>query len=280
MTDDTTLATVIALCQQAGDAILEVYRNAEDMCIERKADDSPLTQADLAAHQILDTGLSPLLGGLPVLSEEGVQPSYHERSQWQRYWLIDPLDGTKEFIQRNGEFTVNVALIEAGKAVLGVVHIPVQGTTYTGIKGLGAYKYTNNQRQAIHTRQVQQGSAQQQPLRILTSRRHGVEALAPLLQRLNQQFASIDTQHAGSSLKLCLIAEGAADLYPRLAPTCEWDTAAAQAVVEAAGGSVVAFNKNHTQLSPLSYNHKETLLNPSFYVFGDPVIHWTELLKP
>jgi len=280
MTDDTTLAIVIALCQQAGDAILEVYRNADDMCIERKADDSPLTQADLAAHRILDAGLSPLLGGLPVLSEEGVQPSYRERSQWHRYWLIDPLDGTKEFIQRNGEFTVNVALIEDGEAVLGVVHIPVQGTTYTGIKDLGAYKYTDNQRHAIHTRQIQRGTPQQQPLVVLTSRRHGVEALVPLLQRLNQQLAPIDTQHAGSSLKLCLIAEGAADLYPRLAPTCEWDTAAAQAVVEAAGGSVVAFNKHHTQLKPLSYNQKESLLNPSFYVFGDRDIHWTELLKP
>jgi len=280
MIDDTTLAAVITLCQQAGDAILEVYHDAKGIHVESKADDSPLTQADLAAHRILDAGLSSLLGGLPVLSEEGEQRPYRERKLWHRYWLIDPLDGTKEFIQRNGEFTVNVALIEAGEPVLGVVHIPVRGTTYTGLKGRGAYKHADGQSQAIHTRSAVNSIAQQQPLEVLTSRRHGVEALAPLLQRLVQQLAPINTQHAGSSLKLCLIAEGIADFYPRLAPTCEWDTAAAQAVVEAAGGSVVSFDRGYTHLNRLHYNQKDSLLNPSFYVFGDPNIDWVALLSP
>lgn len=279
MIDEKTLDAVITLCQQAGDAILSIYNDCENIHIERKADDSPLTQADLAAHQILDAGLSSLLDGLPVLSEEGEQSDYRERSQWHRYWLIDPLDGTKEFIQRNGEFTVNVALIEAGETVFGVVHIPVQSITYAGIKGQGAYKYQCGARQSIHTRPNFQRIAQQQSIEVLTSRRHGVEALAPLLQHLGQELGPTNTQHVGSSLKFCMIAEGAADIYPRLAPTCEWDTAAAQAIVEAAGGAVVSFNQDMTQLSQLLYNQKDSLLNPFFYVVGDPQLNWVKLLK-
>jgi len=272
--DQAILDRVVAVSRQAGDAILEVYARS-DLGVQMKADNSPLTQADLAAHNVLMAGLSNLLEGVPVLSEEAEAPSFTERSQWQRYWIIDPLDGTKEFVKRSGEFTVNVALIENHVPVMGVVHVPVSGVTYTGLKGAGAFKIQGDEpAQAISTRSMAGRGSVEEPVTVVASRSHGAGAVDELLTRLSSALGETDTCNMGSSLKLCLVAEGSADIYPRLAPTMEWDTAASQAVVEAAGGQVL-----RADLELLRYNEEEDLLNPHFYVLGDPSFRWNTLLK-
>ncbi|RLA42030.1 MAG: 3'(2'),5'-bisphosphate nucleotidase [Gammaproteobacteria bacterium] len=264
---------VVALCRRAGEAILEVYARS-DLGVEVKADESPLTAADLAAHHILADGLEGLLEGVPVLSEEAAAPPFSERSQWQRYWIIDPLDGTKEFIKRSGEFTVNVALVDNHVPVLGVVHVPVSGVTYTGLSGAGAYKIEGDQPgQPIAVRTMSGRGGADKPVTVVASRSHGAGAVDDLLRALAKDLGQTDTCNMGSSLKLCLVAEGSADIYPRLAPTMEWDTAAAQAVVEAAGGQVLNFD-----LELLRYNEKDALLNPYFYVLGDTAFPWRDLL--
>ena len=268
------LDQVVDICQTAGQAILEVYNQAQDIEVITKDDDSPLTAADLAAHKVLVAGLEPLLDGVPILSEEGELPDFPTRQSWGRYWIIDPLDGTKEFIKRSGEFTVNVALIENGVAILGVVHVPVLGITYSGLQGgetTGAWKQTADSKQAISARKLNEAPA----VEVVASRSHGADEVVSLLDRIGDQLGRpVETKSMGSSLKLCLVAEGEADLYPRLALTCEWDTAAAQAVVEAAGGQVL-----DDQLQPLRYNQKDSLLNPFFYVIGDTDFNWSELLN-
>ena len=264
---------VVALCRRAGEAILEVYARS-DLGIEVKADESPLTAADLAAHHILANGLEGLLEGVPVLSEEAAAPAFSVRSQWRRYWIIDPLDGTKEFIKRSGEFTVNVALVENHVPTLGVVHVPVSGVTYTGLRGSGAYKIEAEQPgKTIAVRAMSGRGGAENPVTVVASRSHGAGAVDDLLTRLAKDLGHTDTCNMGSSLKLCLVAEGSADIYPRLAPTMEWDTAAAQAVVEAAGGQVL-----NIDLDPLRYNQKDALLNPYFYVLGDVSFPWRDLL--
>ncbi|WGL15582.1 3'(2'),5'-bisphosphate nucleotidase CysQ [Microbulbifer bruguierae] len=267
------LDKVIAISAKAGEAILDVYNASGELEVDTKADDSPVTAADLAAHKILAPALEQLLEGVPVLSEEGKMPGYDIRSQWQRYWIIDPLDGTKEFIRRNGEFTVNVALIENGEPVLGVVHVPVLNITYAGAKSLGAIKQDASGEKTIAVRAMQPRLDSGDAIEVVASRSHGAGAVDALLERIEGSLGETGLKNMGSSLKLCLVAEGAADLYPRLALTCEWDTAAAQAVVEAAGGIVVdeAFNL-------LRYNQKDELLNPFFYVIGDQSFDWKSLL--
>jgi len=272
--DQNLVDRVVVISQLAGDAIMAVYRSVEGIEVDYKADDSPLTQADLAAHRILIDRLPALISAVPVLSEESALPPYNERQQWQRYWLIDPLDGTKEFISRNGEFTVNVALIENGRPLLGVVHVPAQSITYAGIQGQGAYKWVSGQRQPISVRPLKDRMNQSLPIEVVASRRHGSDQLQSALIKLQQRFGDIETVSMGSSLKFCLVAEGRADLYPRLAPTSEWDTAAAQAVVEAAGGKVVDDN-----FQTLRYNQKDNILNPHFYVWGDQSIDWPSILS-
>jgi 3''(2''),5''-bisphosphate nucleotidase (EC 3.1.3.7) len=213
------------------------------------------------------------LPGVPVLSEEAAIPSFSIRSQWQRYWLIDPLDGTKEFINRNGEFTVNVALIDGHKAVLGVVYVPVLNIMYGGIAGVGAWKTERGKTKPIQTRPLQAQIECGKPVELVASRHHGAREVEGLIARIEAAAGLVATKSMGSSLKLCLVAEGQADLYPRLALTSEWDTAAAQAVVEAAGGKVVDIN-----LEPLLYNAKADILNPFFYVIGDTQYNWEALL--
>jgi 3'(2'), 5'-bisphosphate nucleotidase len=257
------------VARDAGAAILQVYGD-EDFGVQTKADDSPLTRADLAAHDIIVEGLQQWAPGIPVLSEESDDISFVERSSWDRYFLVDPLDGTKEFIKRNGEFTVNIALIEKGVPIKGVVFVPVKDVMYTG---------DQQEKIATVTREGETGSIRvrrldRASLTVVASRRHGGEALEACLYVLRDNFASIDTVNMGSSLKLCLIAEGEADLYPRLAPTSEWDTAAAQAVVEAAGGKVV-----DVELKELRYNTKDNILNPFFYVIGDTEFDWNAVLS-
>lgn len=274
------LNSVVELCKDAGEAILQVYHANEPMQVDTKADDSPVTQADLAAHRILAPGLAQLLPDVPVLSEEGDIADYSIRQQWQRYWIIDPLDGTKEFINGNGEFTVNVALIEDGIATLGVVHVPVSGVTYTGQQNVDhseglAQKICDGNTTVIGVRPLPAPATADNPIKVVASRNHNPPPVAALLDNLEQQLGTVMTTSMGSSLKLCLVAEGAADLYPRLALTCEWDTAAAQAVVEAAGGAVVS-----ESLEPLLYNTKESLLNPFFHVIGDKSQPWQQWLSP
>jgi 3'(2'), 5'-bisphosphate nucleotidase len=257
------IAPVRQIAQQAGAQILAIYDT--DYTVAEKADQSPLTDADLAAHRTIVEGLSQLTPDLPILSEESSDIPFSERSQWHEYWLVDPLDGTREFISRNGEFTVNIALIRDYRAVLGVVHVPTQKTDYFGWEKGGAYvQYDHLGRQAIHTRPYTSG-----PARVVGSRSHRGNSLDQYLANLGDH----ELVSMGSSLKLCLVAEGKADVYPRLGPTSEWDTAAAQAVVECAGGRVV---NRHGE--PLLYNTKEEYLNPFFLVYGDAGHDWLRYL--
>jgi 3'(2'), 5'-bisphosphate nucleotidase len=258
------LANVVKLAQQAGDAILSVY--SEQFEVTHKSDQSPLTVADLRSHEIISKGLRALTPETPVLSEEASDISYEQRQQWTSYWLVDPLDGTKEFVSRNGEFTVNIALIEDHVPVLGVVHVPVTSTTYTGAVGIGAFKQVDGQTpEALRVR-----SPADSPLRIVGSRSHRGDTLDQYLPKL----APYELVAVGSSLKFCFVAEGSADFYPRFGPTSEWDTAAAQAVVEAAGGLVVKTNGER-----LRYNTKADLLNPHFLVYGDRGRDWLRILS-
>jgi len=251
------------IARQAGTAILKIYD--QDFEVMEKADKSPLTEADLAAHHVIVGELQSLTPDIPVLSEESAVIPYDTRSQWQTYWLIDPLDGTKEFIKRNGEFTVNIALIHEGRAILGVVYVPVSQITYYGDSQQGAFKKDAEGNISA----IQVTSEHQTPLRVAGSRSHAGDSLLQFLGKLGEH----EIISMGSSLKLCLVAEGKADLYPRLGLTSEWDTAAAQAVVEAAGGKVTDSNMN-----PLIYNTKESFLNPHFFVFGDASIDWSAYL--
>ena len=254
----------VALAIEAGGAILEVY--ATDFDVQSKDDTSPLTQADLASHNRIVAGLAALAPDIPIISEESGLPEFEERSQWQRYWLIDPLDGTKEFVNRNGEFTVNIALIEFGRPVFGVVHVPVHGKTYVGCEGHGA-ELRETKSGATPIRVAARSSA---PVRVVGSRSHRGSSLDAFLEKLGES----DMVPMGSSLKFCTVAEGNADIYPRLGPTSEWDTAAAQAVVEQAGGKVLELDGK-----PLSYNQKSEILNPWFVVIGPSDRDWLALLE-
>jgi 3'(2'), 5'-bisphosphate nucleotidase len=256
------LPAVTALARQAGEAILQVYR--QDFAVDHKGDDSPLTAADLASHRCILDGLARLAPDLPRLSEEGADIPFEQRRQWPCYWLIDPLDGTREFVKRNGEFTVNIALVENGRPVLGVVHAPVLGTTYFAADGAGAFKQAGDAA-AVPIRCSKTAS----PARIVASRSHVTPELEALLTRLPPHEAL----NIGSSLKLCLVAEGKADFYPRLGLTSEWDTAAGQCVVEQAGGRVCTPDG-----APLRYNQKDSLLNPNFLVIGEPDYPWLQYL--
>ncbi len=251
------LAAVKTIARNAGREILEVY--GTDFEARAKADDSPLTEADLRAHRLILAELSRINPHVPVLSEESSEEIRAEqRLSWHRYWLVDPLDGTKEFVARNGEFTVNIALVEAGRPRLGVVHIPISDTTYSGIPGVGAWREANERPPApIGVRHKAR-----LPLRVVDSRSHA----SPGLQQALTALGPHEVRNAGSSIKLCLVADGSADLYPRLGPTSEWDIAAGQAIVEAAGGQVVELGSGQ----PLRYNSRPTLQNPEFLAYGDP----------
>ena len=251
----TLLDQAHTIAKQAGDAIMAVY--ARDFSIEEKEDKSPLTEADQAAHDIIVAGLNALPEGIPVLSEEDAE-GFAGADAEGRYWLVDPLDGTKEFIKRNGEFTVNIALIENGKPVLGVVVAPVLEVSYLAARGVGAFKVDA---QGEHSPiRVADTPAEGNTWRVVGSRSHPSPDLAEWLEQLGRH----DMVPMGSSLKLCLIAEGKADVYPRLGPTCLWDTGAAHAVVEQAGGRVETLGGE-----PLSYATPSDKLNPFFVVWGN-----------
>jgi len=257
------IAPVIDIARAAGEKIMAVY--GTDFSVSRKDDHSPLTEADMAAHNTILEGLNKLTPGWPVLSEEAAGISFAQRSAWQRYWLVDPLDGTREFVKRNGDFTVNIALIEQQRAVLGVVYIPVSGVCYYAAARHGAYKQNPHESAApIHVR-----PCHEEMCTVVGSRSHRGASLDGFLANLgNYEILSV-----GSSLKMCLVAEGKADIYPRLGPTSEWDTAAAQCIVEEAGGHIT-----DTQMQPLRYNTKSSLLNPQFFAFGDTRKDWSQFL--
>ena len=250
-----SLDRICAIAAEAGVAIMEVY--SRDFSVRTKHDDSPLTEADLAAHAIIQRRLEGEFPGLPLLSEEGSEHvSYGTRKQWQRYWLVDPLDGTKEFVKRNGQFTVNIALIHGNRPVAGVVHVPAAGITYWGAEGTGAFKSTGAA-SAVPIRCSPMPTSGR--LRVVGSSSHQSAETAAYLEALKQRYSELSFLAVGSSIKICMVAEGAADVYPRLAPTMEWDTAAAHAILNAAGGRLV----RHDSEQELVYN-KPDLLNQWF----------------
>ena len=261
--DNELLLSIERIAREAGAAIMEVY-GREDFSVQVKADDSPLTAADAAAHALISQRLKALTPDMPLLSEEDVA-GFGGPDAAGRYWLVDPLDGTKEFIKRNGEFTVNIALIEQGRPLLGVVYAPVLDTMYAAAQGVGAFKQTGaGARTVIRVAEHGQGKVWQ----VVGSRSHAGDTLPAVLQRLGEH----ELISMGSSLKFCLVAEGSADVYPRLGPTSLWDTAAAQCVVEQAGGKVVQLSGE-----PLGYGNLAVILNPFFVVHGQSGQDWPAL---
>lgn len=257
---------VLDLAHDAGDAILQIY--ASDFAVTHKGDATPLTEADLEAHRLIESGLTRLTPGVPVLSEESAGVPFQEREAWSIFWLVDPLDGTKEFIKRNGEFTVNIALVENGQPLLGVVYAPVLTRGYYAATGVGAWKQAGDARpQRIGARPYTGGAAT-----IATSRSHGGEKIQRFVDCVREREGEPRLVPLGSALKTCLVAEGAADIYPRLGPTSEWDTAAAQCILEKAGGRLVDLAG-----VPLRYN-KPSLLNPWFVAVGAGDYDWTPCL--
>lgn len=261
--DKATVDDIVSIAMAAGKAIMVVYE--QDFEVQRKQDNSPLTQADLAAHNIIESGLSALIPELPVLSEESAAIPFATRRQWGNYWLVDPLDGTREFVKRNGEFTVNIAMIENHSPVMGVVYAPALKLLFYAGKGQGAFRQLGSGiAQAIHTRPFDPTQTT-----VAGSRSHAGEELLKFLDRMGPHVLI----SMGSSLKICLVAEGKADVYPRLGLTSEWDTAAAQCILEEAGGRLVGLDG-----TPLRYNMKESLLNPHFFAVGSGTHDWSQYL--
>lgn len=257
------LDPVIQIAYEAGRKIMGVYER--EFSVEEKSDNTPLTEADMAAHYAIEKGLTELTPEFPILSEESAPTSFAERASWSRYWLVDPLDGTREFIKRNGEFTVNIALIENHQAVMGFVYAPVVGALYYAAKGMGAYKREGLEEPLpIHV-----CDHRRDKLIVAGSRSHASQEFLQFLDNVGEH----EIISMGSALKSCLVAEGAADIYARLGPTSEWDTAAAQCIVEEAGGRITK-----TDMTTLQYNTKDNLLNPHFFVYGDISIDWSQYL--
>lgn len=264
--DKTTLAHAVRAALEAGAAIMDIYTDPDaDFAVERKSDNSPLTIADRKSHETITGILSKT--GIPVLSEEGLAIPYDTRKEWRSMWIVDPLDGTKEFIKKNGEFTVNIAFVEKGMPLTGIIYIPATKELYIGDRGLGAYKISGITSVTEETDiDALMTKATRLPIKeersefvIVASSSHPSPETEEFIEKMKAEHAHVQTVSKGSSLKLCLIAEGRADVYPRFAPTMEWDTAAGHAIIKAAGKEVC-----HTDgLTPLSYN-KENLLNPWF----------------
>lgn len=267
----------LLIAEKAGKEILEVYQS--EFYVEHKDDKSPLTEADKRSHNVIQEGLTKI-SNFQILSEEGKEIPFEERKNWKTFWMIDPLDGTKEFIKRNGEFTVNIALINNNKPILGVVYAPVLKTYYFGAKGIGSFKSVEEKLEKFQNLEEVINNAEKLPINkekdkivVVASRSHMSEETKSFIEKIKEKYGEIELQSIGSSLKLCLVAEGTADFYPRLAPTMEWDTAAANAVVKEANGKVVEFQEINNieelnKLPELQYN-KENLLNPWFVVFRE-----------
>lgn len=257
---DRLLHRVLAACREASARILEVYRRA-DFDIEHKGDDSPLTAADMASHHCLVAALNALTPAIPILSEESAEVDFETRSGWGELWVVDPLDGTREFIKRNGEFTINVALVREQRPVLGVIAVPVTGEAFSGVEGQGALRWRDRmQPEPIMTRRPPAD-----PPVVLGSRSHANPRTEAYFELLGPHYRT----SRGSALKFCAVACGEADFYPRLGPTSEWDTAAGEAIVRAAGGRVWMPDGR-----ALRYNARPSILNGDFLVAGDPDFDW------
>jgi 3'(2'), 5'-bisphosphate nucleotidase len=249
---------LVDIARKAGVEIMKIY--ATDFSVERKSDNSPLTEADRKSNAVILEALKKDYSGIPYISEETKQTPYSERKNWTKFWLIDPIDGTKEFIKKNGEFTVNIALIEDGVPVIGVVHAPALDKTYYGLEGQGSFAWNATSKsfeQIRNTGHYQQKSK----VVVVASRSHLTDETLVFVEKLKSQGKEVEFISSGSSLKFCLVAEGKADVYPRFGPTMEWDTGAAHAVALYAGKNVI----NVETGLPLIYN-KENLLNPYFIV--------------
>ena len=254
---------LLELAEDTARQILAVYRS--DYAVHEKADHTPVTEADLLAHGALVKGLERIAPGVPVISEEAPPIAFSERRQWQEYWLVDPRDGTREFIRGSGEFGINIALIRAGEPVAGLVHVPVSGTSFYAWRGGGAFRRpTDGPSRALHVR----SHRTEVPVVAVSRSRRGLR-----LQRFLHNLGPHETITLGSSLKSCLVAEGRADVYPSFGPTSEWDTAATQCILEESGGRITDLT-----MRPLRYNTRETLRNPPFFAFGEPTRDWAKYI--
>jgi 3'(2'), 5'-bisphosphate nucleotidase len=258
---------LLDLCRRAGELICRYYAQPEGHLLRAKSDDSPLTQADLDSHHLLQRELAQLAPGIPVLSEESAGAEVEGRREWPVLWLIDPLDGTREFVERTGEFTINIALISRQRPVLGVLYVPLENTAWVGIPGVESRRYEWEKTGAWRaTDTAVRPLRRTTGLTVLASRRHRGERLGRCLDWLEQQWGGpCSRRNSGSALKFCQLVEGQGDFYPRFSPCCEWDTAAGQAVLEAAGGALLGMDGR-----PLRYNARETLLSPPFYGLAEP----------
>lgn len=258
------LPPLLEIAEQAGLAIMTIYHDESQWQLQNKEDSSPLTAADLASHQRIVEKLKALTPDIPIISEEGEQVPVEERLQWPRCWLVDPLDGTKEFVARNGEFSINIALIENHQAIFGVVYSPVTKTAYWAAKGLGAYRQQGKEKIAITVAEFPE-----ETFRLVVSRRHLSKRNEKFLNIVEEKLGTVALSKAGSAFKICAVAEGAADAYPRFGHTMEWDTAAGQILVEEAGGALL-----DRKGRPFRYNERSTLLNNSFLVTGKNPAAW------
>lgn len=262
---DSLLNHIVSLAKLAGNQVLNIYQS--DFTVEYKADKSPITAADLASHNCICQGLHHLTPTLPIISEESNPIFFEKHQSWEKYWLIDPLDGTKEFLEKNGEFTINIALIEQYKPILGVIFVPSRNICYFARKGMGAYKQAGRSLPtAIHSKTWKE----EQAITAVVSRRHGMEELKKFLT----QFSSLNLLYCGSALKFCWVAEGLVDIYPRFSPTFEWDIAAGQCILNEAGGQVI---DNTGQ--ELQYNRSSSLQTPDFLAIADKQNFWLDYLK-
>jgi len=259
---------VLPVLQRAGEAILSHYSAVESVVIHIKEDRTPLTTADLASHEIIGQALKQLTPDIPVLSEEADIPELEQRRDWPAVWLVDPLDGTREFIDANDQFCISVALVENGSATIGLIHSPVLGLSYCGIPNKGCWRIDQQQRREISCR-----SMPKNPILISGNRRFTPDMLA-CEDYLKGHFGEVKRLVQGSAMKFCMVAEGKADIYPCFGPTGEWDTAAGQAIVEAAGGSMMSLN-----YQPFRYNQRPTMLNGGFFTLADTQFNWRPVLE-
>ncbi|MEZ9368668.1 3'(2'),5'-bisphosphate nucleotidase CysQ [Shewanella sp. 10N.286.51.B2] len=267
MKPEEVIEQVISIATEAGQKIRDIYLKG-DFDREIKSDNTPVTSADLAANEIICTELAKLTPDIPILSEEAADIPFNERSEWPRYWLVDPLDGTGEFIAGSGDFSVIIALVEHNRPVMGIVYVPMTNVCYYAIAGLGAYKRDANNEVRISSKPLT--DINESGLRLAVSRRQDPQSVLKLLSHPSSCELVV---LGGAALKSCLVAEGRADCYVRLGPTGEWDTGAAQIILEEAGGALMDIN-----LQPLTYNERETLENPNFIVVGSPSLPWDDIL--
>ena len=264
-------AAVIELARKAGAAILEIYNRSEYTVVE-KSDESPLTEADLAAHHIINDGLPDILN-VPVISEEADIPAQAERANWSHFWLVDPLDGTKEFIDRHGEFTVNIALIENGLPVFGLIYAPVTDECFYGGNGKAYCKIGDEPAARLHASNPNEQIGELNQIRVFASKRHGTEALSRLCDKLEHKVASVKRIAVGSALKLAYLASGQGEVYPRFGNVSEWDIAAGHAILRCVGGDVLSL-----QYESIRYGHKPSMIVPGFFAVGQIDFDWRTLL--